>query len=458
MADHMRAHSGERPFVCEFDGCDKRFSSSNGLKYHKRTHTGEKLYVCQFDGCNKYYTTSSNLKEHTRVHSGEKPYMCTFEGCNKTFTTSNGLKYHARAHTGEKPFLCSMCGKQYSTNSNLMEHKRGAHENAQPKRAKVTTTQVVKSAMEKHKQMSVDDSAPTSAPMPSVQGDALTASTLAAGLSEGVTQTQVAGLIQVLSSPNEDELNKANAATEMWRMVENYNSADLSARQMALCSMGAIEHLLNFIVTSNETDYQFRAFGALSNLCYRNTDISHKLGNHPLLVDACERAMQRSNTDLVTEALRALNNVAFYSLESHKNIITLVPSIVQCLDNPSQCKEVRFMCCNVLENLSMNDQNKSVLVPVVHSIFKVCEAALVPPHEGSEMLHSLVDTGPVVPDALGRSMVPPSSVFGSDPPDVTMLDAKPIPIQAPASIQRAKVEGEPRLSVVTLVNTDRHME
>ena len=46
-----------------------------------------------------------------RIHTGVRPHVCDFPGCNKQFIQRSALTVHARVHTGEKPHMCERCGK-----------------------------------------------------------------------------------------------------------------------------------------------------------------------------------------------------------------------------------------------------------------------------------------------------------------------------------------------------------
>ncbi|XP_042215883.1 zinc finger protein 84-like [Homarus americanus] len=85
---------------------------------HMRTHTGEKPFACAY--CNYAGATKEYLKKHILTHTGEKPYPCPH--CSYRASQSTTLYHHLRTHTGKKPHRCDYCRKGFSTKRLLDDH------------------------------------------------------------------------------------------------------------------------------------------------------------------------------------------------------------------------------------------------------------------------------------------------------------------------------------------------
>ncbi|XP_010633426.1 Krueppel-like factor 16 [Fukomys damarensis] len=68
------ARKGERPFACDWPGCDKKFARSDELARHHRTHTGEKRFPCPL--CTKRFTRMPSRPRSSRI---EHPLYVSFQ-------------------------------------------------------------------------------------------------------------------------------------------------------------------------------------------------------------------------------------------------------------------------------------------------------------------------------------------------------------------------------------------
>ncbi|XP_069875355.1 zinc finger protein ZXDC-like isoform X2 [Dipodomys merriami] len=127
LFSHNRAHFREQElFSCSFPGCSKQYDKACRLKIHLRSHTGERPFVCDSDSCGWTFTSMSKLLRHKRKHDDDRRFTCPVEGCGKSFTRAEHLKGHSITHLGTKPFECPVkgCCARFSARSSLYIHSK----------------------------------------------------------------------------------------------------------------------------------------------------------------------------------------------------------------------------------------------------------------------------------------------------------------------------------------------
>ena len=126
LENHMRLHTGEKPFLCDI--CGTKFYTNVHLSQHNQRHHSAKKFQCQI--CGKYYQDRRGVVRHTKTHAGIKPFHC--EVCGKQFTQAGSVKLHMRIHAdteeGRKPFQCTICNKRFGQAGSYRSHLK-MHDN-----------------------------------------------------------------------------------------------------------------------------------------------------------------------------------------------------------------------------------------------------------------------------------------------------------------------------------------
>lgn len=130
-AQRRSASRSSSQAVCRCPNCVDAERGGHCPDGTKKKH----LHNCHIPGCGKAYAKTSHLKAHLRWHSGDRPFVCNWLFCGKRFTRSDELQRHLQTHTGAKKFNCTVCNRVFMRSDHLAKHMR-THEPARDEEEK----------------------------------------------------------------------------------------------------------------------------------------------------------------------------------------------------------------------------------------------------------------------------------------------------------------------------------
>ena len=144
----MEPNAGVSSIRCRY--CSRTFPREKSLQAHIRTHTGERPYVCDFDSCGRAFAQSGQLRTHQRLHTGEKPFICAHDG--------NLIETSRKLQSSNFDLLFLGCENRFThANRHCNEHPAAGVRRDKVSPSGITPASVLVSSRRQKKQVNNDD-------------------------------------------------------------------------------------------------------------------------------------------------------------------------------------------------------------------------------------------------------------------------------------------------------------
>jgi hypothetical protein len=87
------------------------------------------IFACDHTYCGKFFRKLSNMFDHLRIHTGERPFRCPMPDCKMCFNQLSNQKKHLYAHKDTSLYIsCPNCQGKF-TKKQILSHFNLCHPN-----------------------------------------------------------------------------------------------------------------------------------------------------------------------------------------------------------------------------------------------------------------------------------------------------------------------------------------
>lgn len=94
--------SGEKPYVCDYPRCTRKFAQSGQLKTHQRLHTGEKPFICAAPNCSRRFTHANRHCPDHPDHTLKRFSSKLEQNLNKKYDEAHNAEVREWLHNWDK--------------------------------------------------------------------------------------------------------------------------------------------------------------------------------------------------------------------------------------------------------------------------------------------------------------------------------------------------------------------